>query len=279
VDGFLDFGHEQSGDLHTYHCAVELAGDVLWPGLFEVYPEDRLQSPFHRFAINNSDGEALAVWRALAWAVTTGRSRFAIPSYYRDDAARLLSVERADIAMIDWEYEVEAEPGSLSDVDRGFVPARSVAPIQPEPTSWEKAHQAKAGLFELRNSSDLIALALAVGCDASSEITIFGLAGENGPTRLVERLRGKTRPHLQEILNTGDVFVDLAVDHDGVGRSHMSIRACEPLPEVEILTAHYRKAFHRYREAVSTIDDFEQFAMAIDQLLAPPATKKTDPIA
>ncbi|MDF1598063.1 MAG: hypothetical protein P1T08_18480 [Acidimicrobiia bacterium] len=278
MDDFLDFGHEQSGDLHTYHCAVELAGDVLWPGLYEVYSEDRLQSPYFRFAINNNDGEALAVWRALAWAVTAGRSRFAIPCYYRDDAARLLSIEPADIVMIDWEYDVEAEPGSLSDVDRGFVPARSVVPIRPEPTSWERAHRAKAGFFELRNSSDLIALALAVGGDASSEITIFGLAGEDRPTRLVERLRGETRPRLQEILDSGDVIVDLAVDHDGYGRSHMSIRACEPLPEVEILTGHYRQAFHRYREAVSNIDDFEQFAMAIDQLLAPPPTTQTEPI-
>ncbi len=273
---FLDYQHDDSDGVHTYHFSAEFAGDCLWRGLFEVYSEDRSQSPYFRFAINNNDGEALAVWRALAWTITSGRSRFAIPRYYRDDAAKLLDTKQADVTMVDWEYAVDAEPGSRREVDHGFVPARSAIPIRPRPTGWEKAHKAKAGLFELRDTADLVTMSLAVGGDASSEINIFGLAGINESARLIGLLTGSTRPDLGEILGDGGVFVNLSIDHDGYGRSHMMVKARQPLPELQSLTNHYREAFERYRETVDAIDDFDQFAAAVSQLLAPPADHPLD---
>ena len=72
---FLRFDHEHRDGLHVYVARpteAELPGPA-WTGLWERdYPEEPHRNPWRRYAINNNDGEALAVWRALTLSTPSG---------------------------------------------------------------------------------------------------------------------------------------------------------------------------------------------------------------
>ncbi|GAA1810392.1 hypothetical protein GCM10009682_35050 [Luedemannella flava] len=269
---FLRLDHEHRDGLHTYVAAVSGA-DVpspAWPGLWEQdYPTDPELSPFFRFGVNNVGGEALAVWRALAWALTEGRQRRATPSYYREKAALLLGVDRAAVPLVLWEYKVDAERDTWADADIGFVPARSCVRLQPPPDPWEREHADFAGLFALTEFRQLTALDVAVSFDLSSEVTLFGVAD---PQRLQTALAGVMRPCLAELLHPGDLVVDLSIvrDIEAGGMSFLSVRSPEPLAAVATLADHYSDAFRRYRDRVADLKTFDDFAAAMTELLAPP---------
>jgi hypothetical protein len=272
-DRFLRFAEERRDGLHAYVIVVPdgVMPVPIWPGLWQpAYPEDPDLNPYHRHAINNSDGEALAVWRALAWALTAGSSRLAIPAYYRDDAAALLGIDRATMSLVRWEYEVDVERNQWSDADHGFVPARACVPVRADP--WQLDHAGFAGLFEVTEFRQFTALDRAVGFDTSSQLTLFGI-GQPGRTDGLRRaLNRANRPYLAEILRPGDLFVDLAVVRDaGIGwTSYLTVKTPQPIDEVSWLADHYRSSFHRYLNHVDQLRTIHEFHTAIEELLAPP---------
>lgn len=247
--------------------------DPLWPGLWEQeYSDDADLNPWCRYAINNSDGEALAVWRALAWELTAGRSRFAVPAYYRDEAAQLRGMNREAVQLVRWEYEVDVEQPDWLTADIGFVPARACVPLRPMLDPWQREHAGFAGLFNVTSFRHLTDLALAVAGDATMEITLFALHDPGRATVLASTLNQAHRPDLTEILQPGDIFVDLAVVHDlGAGAaSYLTIKTPEPTDEVDHLAEHFSEAFRRYTNQASRIRTFNEFHNALDHLLAPP---------
>ncbi|MEV4481611.1 hypothetical protein [Micromonospora coxensis] len=275
MERFLRFAYAERDGLHTY---VARAGEQdmpepLWPGLWEQsYPSAPQLSPYLRHGINNACGEALAVWRALAWALTEGTERHAIPCYYRDEAAGLLGVDRAAIRTVGWEYEVDVERADWPAADRGFVPARACVPLRPAPDAWQRAHRARAGLFPLDTFAQLTALELAVAGDAASEITLFGLGPGHDSLGLVDALDRPDRPELHEVLRPGDVFVDLAVVRDAPTgwTNYLTVKSLDPTDRVWHLADHYSAAFRRYLAVVPRLRTFEDFHAAIDDLLAAP---------
>ncbi|MEU7588848.1 hypothetical protein AB0A95_21435 [Micromonospora sp. NPDC049230] len=276
----LRFDRDRRQGLHCYVMRADEADlpGPMWPGLWEQdYSESPDLNPWIRHAINNNDGEALAVWRTLIWELTEGRSRFATPAYYRDEAAQVLRIDREDIPLVRWEYEVDVERSEWPDADIGFVPARSCVALPPATDSWQRDHAGFAGLFELTSQRDLTDLALAVAGDATSEITLFALAEAERARLLTRALNQRDRPGLTEILQPGDIFVDLAVVHDlGAGAaSYLTIKAPEAIDDVDHLAEHYSRAFRRYATQVNQIRTFDEFHHAIDDLLAPPRTTGT----
>lgn len=281
---FLQFTYCQRDDLHTYTIVAgdeETPGPV-WPGLYQPFPEDRHLNPYWRHGINNYDGEALAVWRAVAWAITAGSHRFAIPVYYRDEAAALLGRSGAT-TMVRWEYRVDIEQSDPIVADRGFVPARACITFRPGGDQWQREHQGLAGLFAVRSFSELTALDLAVGNDARSEITLFGLGGGSAGAPCFDALRDalnrRDRPHLAEILRAGEVFVDLTIARDRfVGNtSYLTVKTVEPAHELVFgLADHYRNAYHRYVTRVDQLRSLADFHDAIEDLLTPPPCQVQD---
>ncbi|MEU8264820.1 hypothetical protein AB0C02_29915 [Micromonospora sp. NPDC048999] len=272
---FLRFEHQHRGGLHSYVIRADEADlpGPAWSGLWEQdYPEDPGMNPWHRHGVNNNDGEALAVWRVLAWALTAGRSRFAIPAYYRDEAAQLLGVDRGAVQLVRWEYEVDVEQPEWHTADVGFVPARACVSRWPAADRWEHGHAEFAGLFGLGSFRDFTNLDLAVSGDASSEVTLFALSDPARAGFLAASLNQIDRPYLAEILQPGDIFVDLAVGHDrGTGASsYLTVKAAEATEVVGQLADHFSRAFRRYLDRVGQIRTFEEFHAAIDDLLAPP---------
>ncbi|GIF02156.1 hypothetical protein [Paractinoplanes rishiriensis] len=282
LESFLRFEHVYREGLHCYVVRAEVA-DLLtpiWRGLWKQdYSDDANLNPWYRHAINNNDGEALAVWRALTWALTTGRSRFAIPNYYRDETARLLGIERESVQLVRWEYEVNVEEPEWLNADIGFVPARTAVSMRPAPDSWQRDHAAFAGLFELTSFRHLTELALAVGGDATSEISVFALRDPGRARLLASALNRAQRPALAETLQPGDIFIDLAVVHDlGAGvASYLSVKTPEAIDEVDHLAEHYSEAFRCYANRAREIHPFDEFHTAIDDLLTqPPASRPAD---
>jgi hypothetical protein len=112
TERFLTFEHGYQAGLHSATVVAgqpDLAGPV-WPGLLDGdnYPDDLQRNPWLRHGINNEAGEPPAVWRALAWALTEGRSRSVIPGHHRDEVAACLGVDRKAIRLI----------RQLTDIDR-----------------------------------------------------------------------------------------------------------------------------------------------------------------
>ncbi|WP_433788855.1 hypothetical protein [Actinoplanes sp. CA-252034] len=274
LESFLRFEHAYHGGLH---CYVVRAGEAdvpnpIWRGLWEQeYPDDADQNPWFRHAINNNDGEALAVWRALAWALTRGRSRFAIPAYYRDETAQRLGMTREAVRLVRWEYEVNVEEPDWPAADTGFVLARACVPLRPAPDPWQREHAGFAGLFELLSFRHLTDFALTVSGDASSEITMFALRDPGRARSLASTLDQADRPALTEILQPGDIFLNLAVMHDlGAGAaSYFTVKTPEAIDEVDQLAGHFSEAFRRYASRAEEIRTFGEFHTAIDNLLAP----------
>ena len=276
MGSILPFVNHSAGPLVTY--AIAAADDdiqrPLWPGLWELdYPEDKTLSPYLRFGINNGDGEHLAVWRAAAWAMVRNLSVCCIPMYYRDDAASMLSVSPERIRFIDWEYEVDNEKPTLDTADEGFVPGRSCVPIRPQPTEYERSNAGRAGLFDIYSFDELTLIELAVAGDATSEIALFGLAGERRRSELLDALRGTRRPVLNDVLGPNERFVDLSVVRDRFGglTSYFIVRSFDPNIHdvVRSVAAHFDAAWEQYVAEVSTITTFEDFGAAMGRLLAP----------
>ncbi|MGW1537553.1 hypothetical protein [Streptomyces aureus] len=208
----IRFSAAPSHGVHAFHY---LPGDDLtvsrnWPGLFAEWPEER--TPFSEWAVNNNNMEEVAVYVGLVWRLTAGLARYAIPTYYRDEAARALGREPV---LVDWEYEVDAEQLTAESRDIGFVPGRSCVRIRPRPTDWEVANAGRAGLFPLATPRDLVSALHAVLFDASSEITVFAVPpGAERFERLTAALRGPVRPVLSDVLGDDGIFVDLTIGVD-----------------------------------------------------------------
>jgi hypothetical protein len=274
---FLRFEHGYRDGLHFYTVAVDesdLPG--VWPGLQQrdSYPEDPELNPWHRHGINNWYGESLAVWRALAWALTAGRSRYAIPCYLRDEVAQCLGVDRKAMQLVRWEYEVDIELPDWGTADYGFVPARTNGFLRPTEDTWDIDHVGFAGLFEVNSFRQLTDIDRVIAGDTASELTVFALRHPGRGDILATALNQSDRPDLATILEPGEIFVDMAVDRESgaFARSYLTVKAPEVTPQVDQLADHFSQAFRRYLDRVGQIHTLNEFHAAIDDLLAPPHT-------
>ncbi|MGW4507322.1 hypothetical protein ACWENO_22090 [Streptomyces sp. NPDC004436] len=203
---------DDHGVVHAFH---HLPGDEVavsrnWPGLYDDWPDGR--TPFSEWAVNNNNAEEVAVYVGLLWRLSAGLARYAIPAYYRGDAARALGREPV---LVDWEYEVDAEETTAEARDNGFVPGRSAVRIRPEPTAWEVENAGRAGLFPLETPRDLVCALRAVVFDASSEVTVFAVPpGPERFARLAAALRGPVRPSLGDVLGDDGILLDLTIGSD-----------------------------------------------------------------
>ncbi|UQU67577.1 hypothetical protein COUCH_15455 [Couchioplanes caeruleus] len=274
---FLQFEHGYRDGLHFYTVAVDQSNlpSPVWLGLRKLdYPEDPDLNPWHRHAINNWYGESLAVWRALTWTLTAGRSRYVIPCYLRDEVARCLGIGRKDIQLVRWEYEVDIELPDWEAADYGFVPARTNSLLSRTEDTWDIDHVGFAGLFEVNSFRQLTDIDRVLAGDTCSELTVFALHHPGRRDELAAALNQSDRPDLAAVLEPGEIFVDMAVDREcGLfPRSYLTVKAPDLTPQVDQLADHFSQAFRRYLDMVGQIHTWNDFHSAIDGLLAPPHT-------
>jgi hypothetical protein len=206
------FHHSVHGALHRYaHTPGEatVVTEANWPVLRSEWPAGQ-PTPMLRHAVDDNNTEEVAVYLGLPWRLTDGRSRHAIPCYFRDQAARLLGREPRFVA---WEYDVEADEADPGRRENGFVSARASIPIRPRPTAFQLAHRHEAGLFHLTRHEDLVGLTRAALGDASAEVSVFAVADDRQDA-LVDALWAPEAPELSDLLGDGDLFVDLTLGVD-----------------------------------------------------------------
>jgi hypothetical protein len=276
VEGLLDFETSTDGDVvwHVVTASDESAFGPLWPGLREgPWPEEESGlSPWHRFAINNQDGESLAVWRAFAWATTSAPLRVALPRYDRDQVARCLGAARDEVALVRWEYSLDYEEQSFAAANKGFQPARSSITIRPEPDAWERGHRDFAGLFEVPHLSTLHTIDIGVSFDVASELSLFGVAASSF-SAVQEKLSGLERPSLREVLGEDDTFAHLTIVRDRfIGHHSYLALASRHDRSVEIanLVRVFSERWEAYRRVVGSITTHHDFADAMERLLSEP---------
>lgn len=259
----------------TWHVMTAADADIPDPrcrGLWEEeYPDESDLNPFWRYGVNNQDGEALAVWRALAWAITEAPLRAVIPRFDRDHVADYLGVPRDEVAFVDWEYEVNYESAPFELADKGFVPARSSIPIRPEPTAWERQHLDKAGLFRLKGLNELHRVDTGVSFDVASEVSLFGLPGLSF-AEVQAALSGPERPVLADLLGDAGVLAHLTTVRDRFlgHHSYFGIASRRDLSsELEELTRLYQDRWKRYYIDDEPPASFADFVAAMEDLLSP----------
>jgi hypothetical protein len=276
VNGLLDFDVSTDGDVvwHVVTASDESAFGPLWPGLWEgPWPEEESGlSPWDRFAINNQDGEPLALWRAFAWAMTSAPLRVALPRYDRDQVAQCLRAAREDVALVRWEYSIDYESHPFAAANKGFEPARSSIPIHPEPDAWERGHRDFAGLFDVPDLATLHTIDIGVSFDVASELSLFGVADASFAA-LQKRLSGLGQPSLSEVLGEDDTFAHLTVVRDRfIGHhSYLALAARrDQSAKVEHLVRVFSERWDAYCQDVGSLETHQEFADAMEWLLAEP---------
>lgn len=243
----IRFESDRLGDLHRYAYlpGEDLPLDDPWEGLFEEWTDNGVllaRTPMTEYAVNNVNCEEIAVYLGLVWRLTEGGHRFAIPTYYRDEATRVLG---RDPVFVDWEYSVEAGAPDVEARDQGFVPGRACVPFRPEPTPWQREHAAHAGVFDLHAPSDLVALLRATLGDATAEVTVFAVQDRD---RLLAGLQTKARPELADLLEPGDVFADLTIGVDEPYTDSIIVVSHDDLTtRIGEVTAHAERRIAEYQ--------------------------------
>ncbi|HTJ32683.1 MAG TPA: hypothetical protein VL738_05585 [Dactylosporangium sp.] len=262
LHAFLVFEHAYRDGLHTYTARADSTlVDEVWRGLQDLapYPDDPQLDPMDLFGISNFAGERLAVWRAVAWAVTDGLRRCGIPYWHRDTAAIRLGVDREALQLVRWEY----------DIDLGFVPASASVSIHPAPDQWEIDHRGFAGLFPLASFDDLTRLDDAAA-DIQAKVTVFGLDGDRFE-ELADALNAPDRPVLADILRPGEVLASLVTVRDGwlnTMTNTFTVRTATETDLVHRTAAHYSAAYQRYLDDLDGMRTLADFRTAATRLLA-----------
>ncbi|MBN6054086.1 hypothetical protein JYK22_19250, partial [Nonomuraea sp. RK-328] len=202
------------------------------------------------------------------WAFTAGRHRYAVPDGERDQTIHHLS--RRDFDLIRWEYEIDAEQPDWPGRDHGFVAAHNVLPMGGAATAWQRAHQHEAGLFPVRDLRQLTDLTLCTLSDSEGNVNLYGLADLARKDRLLEALRGRTRPEPASLLAPGDVFVDITIgcdlgDHDSL----LVVAPGDRRRHWQEIIDEYRGRVHAYEEAVGSFRTVEDLFSALDALQRP----------
>lgn len=239
-----------------------------WTGLYEEYGSDEGTNPWLAYAVNNGFGEAALAVRLLAWALTDGRNRAVLPSYYRDEAARELGRSPESTDFVRWQYEVGCDARDPARGDIGFVAGRACVPIRPKPTEFEAAHASEAGVFHIDSFEQLTKVHLAVSGDASSEVSVFGLRSSQDRYRdLLAGLRVEQRPSLDDLLADDELFVHTGLDHDGFGLSSMVVKSPSDFEALlAAVTEKVRSAFDTYLGAIPSLNSWPDWFTAVETM-------------
>ncbi|RJL32018.1 hypothetical protein [Bailinhaonella thermotolerans] len=259
----LHFTGERAGDVHVYQYLPGAGRPVTrsWPGLARRRADDG-PTPYTEFAVDAGSTESFAVYAGLAWRLGEPLARYAIPTWYRDDAARELG---RGGEFVDWEFCVDAEALDPAERVVGFVPARAGVPEHATP--WESEHAGHAGLFPLRGFEDLIAAQRALW-DASSAINLFAVAhGAARHRRLLASLRGRAVPAPGSVLERGELLIDITVGREpGRWDSIVIVSPGDIRPRLEELCAEFDRRIEAYEQRVDKFQDTGDFLAAMRDL-------------
>ncbi|MEU7941278.1 hypothetical protein [Microbispora bryophytorum] len=243
------------GFVYVYAPGEETPVELHWPGLYQDWP-DHDRTPFTEFAINNCEQEEVAVYFGLAWHLTEGLTRYAIPIWYRDPAARSIGRQPE---LVDWEYIVDSETPAGGERVVGFSRARVSG----------SDHSSSAGLFDVHAFRDLLLLQQSLW-DASSAINLFAVRpGAHRRRRLLNTLRSPLPPHLVDVLDKGEMLIDVTIGMDVGTWSSLTVAVLSDLQvRLDELASAFEERVTEYEKSVPAIRDVPGFLRAIRDIAA-----------
>jgi hypothetical protein len=220
--------------------------------------------PWDQYNVGSQFLEEMVVYQGMCWRIAQEQHLdcYAIPSYYRDEAATLL---KKAFDFIAWEYRVIAEDPHYIE-DQGFIPARSAIPLKPPPSRWQRQHRHQAGLFHIETFADLVTLQKARLRDASSEITLFCMQPDRKPA-LLAFLNTPEVPQLAQFLAPDEFFIDLVIGIDMFYYDSLLIKTVgDSTQYIDALAQEYDQAIERFEAHVDSVRDMEAYLRLLSQL-------------
>jgi len=270
--------------LHTYrYCAEDGPFERSWLGL-EVGSDWSEAAATHSTPLDvwavGSAGEEVALYLAFAWRISAGTQglpnfrRFVIPRFHR--VAGMYAAGEP-YAMVNWEHQVDELGTNTNDCAiRGFVPARSLVRLGPEPGPWERENADRAGLFEVFTFAQLKTMMRMLD-DATATINLFAPRDErlDRGTRttprsllLAQRLMADGRPRMADLLEPGELFIDLTVGFDPGYTDMLVIQSPVQIEDrLDPLVAEYETAIERYERELDSIASVAEFNQRLGQLV------------
>jgi hypothetical protein len=235
-----------------------------WDGLHRPWPEDRDRNPFFTHGVNNNNREEVAVYLGLAWALTEGRDRWAIPVNGLEDVRKWYG--REDFDLVRWDYHVDAEQADWSARDRGFT--KATYPVDRDqlrgPTSAGAGRP--AGVYAVRNRRELTDLMVACLGDVWSTVVVFGVDPDSGMP-VHERLRDRRRPTLRHVVGPRESFVVVIIGADlGYYDSVLVAADGDRRDEFERVFDLFRRRINTYEATLDSIQSTDEFLRALDFL-------------
>lgn len=258
-DVSLAFIHSVEDDIPTHRFLTSGGRGVIdqhWRGLYEPWDLDPEENPFNRFAVNNNNGEEMAVYQGLAWELTAKPVRLAILHYEADLMERWFG--RVPDAWVKWEYFVDPEVPDPQTRDEGFRQARTAN------HPWGRQPEGAAA-YLVNSRDELRDLVLASLSDAWGELTLFGL-DEHRLSRTIAELNADRQPKLNGLLEDGDRMVHLTFGVDLGYFDSIVVAGLDSCDKVEIVADQFRRAANAYEAKVSSIGSVQEFLVALSQL-------------
>ena len=282
----LAFAKTLEGGLHTYRYQSDTGPfERSWPGLYGEWPSVG-PTPWTEWAVNNNNGEEVALYLGLIWRLTDGLRRYGVPRYDRE--ARMYAAGEP-YALVDWEHQVEdidtGKPGRVA----GFVPARSSVRVLPVAGPWQREHAGRAGLFEIATFRVLREVIRGLLGDTTGKLNLYALnepvstmdtfkllkAATPMPTprgtELASALRGPEAPHMSALLSPGELYVDLTI---GVDLGYDDVIVVQSVDEIEDrlgpLLDEYAKAVEDYEAEIDGLVTVEQVLVSLARLVGVP---------
>lgn len=267
------FEKRTEDDLYVYHYDPRGADlfQETWPGLHTDWPEDRaMDTRIGELGYYRCACHVAAVYLGLAWRLSRGLTRFAIPLFRGYDIGRARNVP---FDRVRWEYELLAEEMVGPTKDNGFVRAQSPYsgswfrnPLRPFHLKPRGPNQ--AALLEVRSFADFFGFYDYLFNDASAEMNLFCLATDpDRRTALVETLQSKQKPTLAAILEPGELLIDITIAEKlGYFDSILIKSASDIGPELDELVAWYSRTISDYEARAAHIRDWDEFFSVLEHL-------------
>ncbi len=215
---------------------------------------------------NNSYEENIFIYESLIWDLIKDKKIYVIINFR---AATFLNDNELKYDKVDWEYQIlhqiNLDNNKTLFFDNGFVEAET-GPIKPPTPRWNNKDEDKTALLEIRDLKTFLRVIASLIMDDFSSINLFCFS-ENQKEKLVSILQDEEEPELNEILDEGDLFINLFLGADEGYKDYILIKTKSDLSEkLNQITNKLNQAGKFYEEELDDIDSFEKFMSLIQNI-------------
>lgn len=271
----LQFISKTKDGIKEYHLAAteeKWLEKTIWKNKKEFYQtlvensygdETQFQHLLQNFAYNNTHEENIFIYESLIWDLIKDKKIFIIINFR---AASFLMSNDLKYDKVNWEYQIihqdDLEGNKILFFDNGFIEAET-GPIKPPTPRWNNKDEDKTALFEIKDLKTFLRVIASIVMDDFSSINLFCFS-ENQKEKLISMLTDEDEPNLEDILDDGDLFINLFLGGDEGYKDYILIKSKSNFSEkLNQITNKLNQAGKFYEEELDDIDSFEKLVNLI----------------